>query len=67
VYCKKAVAFLESNRIAFQQHDVDKDPDAAARMRMLGGTGGVPFAVINGAAIVGFSARAYQQALGLPR
>lgn len=65
-YCKQAIAFLRSNRIDFRQYDVEKDRKAAARMRKLGGTGGVPFAIINGKKIGGFSLQAYKQALGLP-
>jgi len=64
-YCKQAIAFLRSNRINFRQYDVEKDRKAAARMRELGGTGGVPFAIINGKKIGGFSLQAYKQALGL--
>jgi glutaredoxin len=64
-YCKQAIAFLRSNRINFRQYDVERDRKAAARMRELGGTGGVPFAIINGKKIGGFSLQAYKQALGL--
>ncbi len=65
-YCKQAIAFLRSNRINFSQYDVEKDRKAAARMRALGGTRGVPFAIINGKKIGGFSSNDYKQALGLP-
>lgn len=64
-YCKKAIAFLRSHSIEFQQYDVEKDPNAAARMYALGGTGPVPFAVINGKQILGFSEYEYKRALGL--
>ena len=64
-YCKKAIAFFRSHRIQFQQYDVEKDPSAAARMHALGGTGPVPFAVINGKQILGFSEYEYKRALGL--
>jgi len=65
-YCKQAIAFLRSHRINFRQYDVEKDRKAAARMRELGGTRGVPFAIINGKKIGGWSSNAYKQALGLP-
>ena len=65
-YCKNAIAFLRSNHIKFEQYDIERDPKANARMKALGGTGGVPFAIINGEQVVGFSANAYKQALGLP-
>lgn len=64
-YCKDAIAFLKANRIDYQQYDIEKDPQAAQRMRSLGGTGGVPFAVINGNKIYGYSAGSYKRALGL--
>ena len=66
-YCKNAVAFLRSNNIAFREYDVEKDRRAAMRMRTLGGPGSVPFALINGKTVLGFSPDAYRQALGLRR
>ena len=65
-YCKKAIAFLQSNRIKFKQYDIEKDSKAAAMMKALGGTGGVPSAIINGKQVYGFSTKKYKQALGLP-
>ena len=64
-YCKNAIAFLRSNRIDYTQYDIEKDPKAAAKMKALGGKGGVPFAIINEKKIYGFSAESYKQALGL--
>ena len=64
-YCKDALAFLRTNRIDYQQYDIEKDRQAAERMRSLGGRGGVPFAVINGNKMYGFSAESYKRALGL--
>jgi hypothetical protein len=34
-------------------------------MKSLGGTGGVPFAIINGKKVYGFSTKSYKQAFGL--
>lgn len=65
-YCRKAIAFLRSNGVAFRAYDIEKDARAHRRMRALGGTGGVPFAVINGRKIQGYSEGAYRKALGLP-
>jgi len=63
-YCKKAMAFLRKNNIAFTTYDIEQDQDAAARKRDIDpGYGGIPLAVINGAAIRGFSESSYQQAL----
>jgi len=64
-YCKDAMAFLQTNRIDYQQYDIEKDRQAVERMRSLGGRGGVPFAVINGNKLYGFSAESYKRALGL--
>ena len=41
-YCKKAISFLRSNGISFQQYDIEKNKKASARMKALGGSGGVP-------------------------
>jgi len=63
-YCKKAMAFLRKNNIAFTAYDIEQDQDAAARKKNIDpGYGGIPLAVINGAAIRGFSESSYQQAL----
>ncbi len=64
-HCKKAVAFLQSKRIRFEQYDVEKDTAAAKRMRSLGGPGGVPYAIIKGQPVYGFSEGIYKKALGL--
>lgn len=63
-YCKKAIAYLRKNAIAFTAYDIEQDLDAAARKKTLDpGYSGIPLAVINGAAIRGFSEDTYQQAL----
>lgn len=64
-YCKKAKAFLTSRGVPFREYDIERDPDAAQRKARLNGRGGVPVAVIGGKTLVGFSAEAYQKALGL--
>ena len=65
-YCKKAISFLRSNGISYQEYDIEKSRVAKARMKSLGGSGGVPFAVINGNTVSGFSRESYKRALGLP-
>jgi glutaredoxin len=63
-YCKKAMAFLRKNNIAFNSYDIEQDPEAAARKKDIDpGYSGIPLAVINGTAIRGFSESSYQQAL----
>lgn len=64
-YCKKAIALLKANNIPFKQHDIEKDTGARKRMESLGGRGGVPFAIINGEKIHGFSVGTYNRVLGL--
>ncbi len=64
-YCKQAIAFLNSNHIEFQQFDIEKERGAAAMMYSFGGTGGVPFALIKGQKVYGYSAETYKKALGL--
>lgn len=61
--CKKAKRWLGERGIAYKEYDVEKNPAAAARMKKLGGGGGVPFAVINGKTVLGFDADDYQAAL----
>ncbi len=61
--CKKAKQWLRAKNIPFQEYDVEKNSNAALRMQKLGGGGGIPFAVINGTTIEGFSAHRYSSAL----
>ena len=61
--CKKAKSWLRSQGISYKEYDVEKNRNAAMRMQKLGGGGGVPFAVINGDTISGFSPSSYKAAL----
>ena len=62
--CKKAKSWLRSKGSTYKEYDVEKNREAAIRMQNLGGGGGVPFAVINGDKLNGFSEEAYKAALG---
>jgi glutaredoxin-like YruB-family protein len=62
-YCKKAKAFFRSKGIAFTEYNIEKDRAAQRRMRSLTKSRAVPFAVINGQQIQGYSASAYERAL----
>ncbi len=62
-YCKKARQFFESKGIAYKVYDIEKDSKAAARKRKLDSKKGVPFAIVNGTAIHGYSAERYAGAL----
>jgi glutaredoxin len=56
---------LKANNIPYVAYDVEKDKEAAARKKELSGRSGVPFAVINGKKIYGYSEDAYARALGI--
>jgi glutaredoxin len=62
-YCRRARDYLRSKGVDFIEYDIEKDKEAAIRKRQLDNKGGVPFAVINGRSIRGFSASAYDRAL----
>ncbi len=62
-YCKKAIQFFQSRGITPRIYNIETDKRAAARKKKLDGRSGVPFAVVNGKKIHGFSARAYKAAL----
>lgn len=62
-YCKKAKNFFRSRGIKFKTYDIEKDKSAARRMMALTRRRAVPFVVINGHQIQGYSKQAYEQAL----
>jgi len=62
-YCKKAKAFFDARGIPYTEYDVEKDSAAAQRKKELSGAGGVPFAIVNGESISGFSPARYEAAL----
>lgn len=61
--CKKAKRWLNDRGITYKEYDIEKNSQAAIRMRKLGGGNGVPFTVINGETFQGFDPNAYQAAL----
>ena len=62
-YCKMAANFFRSRNISFTEYDIEKDRAAAERKKQLDSKGGVPFAIINGQQIHGYSPGAYEKAL----
>jgi glutaredoxin-like YruB-family protein len=62
-YCDQAKAFFRSRGIRYAVFDVEKDENARRRMMRLSSSRAVPFVMINGQTISGFSEHAYQQAL----
>ncbi len=63
VYCTKAKQFFRSKGIEFAVYDIEKDENAAHRMLTFTSKRAVPFVVINGHGIQGYSEEAYQAAL----
>jgi glutaredoxin len=63
VYCTKAKKFFRSKGIEFVVYDIEKDENAARRMMSLTSKRAVPFVVINGNEIQGYSEEAYLAAL----
>ena len=63
MYCKMAADFLRSRGVPFKWYDIERDREAALRKMQMDPKPGVPFAVINGFRIHGFSVEAYEKAL----
>ncbi len=63
-WCTKAIDFLKSKGVPHTVYNIENDAEAAARKRKLDTKGrGVPFAMIYGTPVHGFSAQAYERAL----
>jgi len=62
-YCEKSREYFRDQGVAFKEYDIEKDASAAARKKRLGSRRGVPFAVVNGEKIQGYSVKKYAQAL----
>ena len=63
MYCKMAADFLRSKGVPFTSYNIERDKEAAIRKMRLDPSPGVPFAVINGFRIHGFSVEGYEKAL----
>jgi len=62
-YCRQAIDFFRSRGVYYVLYDIERDDNAARRKKELDPRKGVPFAVINGTKIHGFSEEAYLKAL----
>ena len=62
-YCHKAKAFFRSKGVEFTEYNIEKDKAAAERMASLTESRAVPFVVIDGKMIQGYSIGAYERAL----
>ena len=54
---------MASRKVSFKVYDIEKDAAAAKRMQQLSSGRGVPFAIINGIEIPGWSEKLYEMAL----
>ena len=63
-WCKKAREYFRSMGVSLIEYDIEKDKSAAARKAELDPEKGVPFAIVNGVKIHGYSPAAYSRALG---
>jgi glutaredoxin len=61
--CHKARAYLRTEGIRFVEHDIERDPQARSRARLLNPKGSVPTLQIGSQVLVGFSARGIQNAI----
>jgi glutaredoxin len=62
-HCKHAREFLRAQGVQFTDYDIEKDAAALARKNELDPEKGVPFAIINGIKIHGFSQQSYASAM----
>ncbi len=62
-YCHKAKAFFRSKGIEFTEYNIENDEEAAKRMLSHTSSRAVPFVIINGQTIQGYSIAAYERAL----
>ena len=62
-YCHKAKAFFRPKGIEFTEYNIEKDEEAAQRMLSHTKSRAVPFVIINGRTIQGYSVAAYEHAL----
>jgi glutaredoxin len=61
--CDKAREFLQSQNIAFTEHNMDNDPEAVTRRKSIDDSEDVPFAIINRNQVYGFSESVYNRAM----
>jgi len=61
-YCKQAKAYFDARGVPHTDYDIEKDSEAAAGKKPLGGNG-VPFAVVDCQNIICYAPQAYDSAL----
>ncbi|MDX6769516.1 MAG: glutaredoxin domain-containing protein [Elusimicrobiota bacterium] len=60
--CRAAREYFGDKGVAFEEYDVEKDPQAGQRFLALGGNG-VPLVVIDGTPVKGFAPKAFDALL----
>jgi len=63
-YCRQARVFFGRNNIVYFDYDIEKDFDAAARFKRLGGHG-VPLIVVGNTIVYGFNENRLKQLLSI--
>lgn len=62
-YCQQLKTYLRQRGVPFTEHDVSREPQAAAEMVRLSGQQGVPVTSIDGQVVVGFNRPAIDRLL----
>jgi len=62
-WCRDAKRYFRSRGIAFKAYDMEKDRQAARRLKRYSPGGGVPVTVINAQPIMGYAPAAFARAL----
>lgn len=63
-YCKMLKAFLEENKIKYEDKDINADPKNMEDFQKLG-IAGTPITIIDGKTIVGFKVEELKKALNI--
>lgn len=64
-WCHKVKDFLKANKVAFDEIDVEKVPNAAEELTKKSGQTGIPVVDVDGQIIIGFNEPAIRKALGI--
>jgi len=64
-WCHRVKEFLKTNKISFQEIDVEKVSGAADEVVKKSGQSGIPVIEVDGEVIVGFNEPALKKALGI--
>lgn len=65
VYCKMVKAFLDENKVAYTEIDIEKDDKARDEMVKKTGNLSIPVTDVDGEIIIGFDKPALKKALNL--